>query len=146
MNPGFLPSENESGTIKKKPVSKLLATAGDSFDAFGDEYTETHESGLLVGKKRIIEEIVDECEKYGSDWDLHKDRISTKIGGLVWEINDLIDTQRFSTSFDRVGYSPGSNNRNINALHRLSKACRQKNTDADNSAGNTPQSQSSQSV
>lgn len=131
MNPEVFSSEDEHETIKKVPVSDLLAIAGESFDAFGMEYAETHDPKLLVGKKRILEEILVECEEYGEDWNEFKDKITPIIEGLEIEINDLKLAGRFSTNFDRVGYDYGGKDRNVNVLYMLSNACKQKNSIAD---------------
>jgi hypothetical protein len=124
MNPEIInPNNKEKLSYIKIPVSELLKLAGESFDNFGDEYTKTHNRMLLNGKKQILEEILNGCEKYGSDWEKYKEIISKTIESLLAEIDELIKTGSFSMLFDRVGYSRRSHRHQMNSLYELAENC-----------------------
>ena len=113
----------EIETIKKIPVSELLRRAGEAFDKVHDEYTRTRNHKVLIEKMKLLNEIIDDCEKHGDDWDKHKEKILPRIHGLNREMANLMEHGRFATCSDRVGYGHGSEDRNINVFYELANIC-----------------------
>ena len=140
MNGETDPSQQPSSeVIKKLPVAELLRRAGETFDEFHDEYESTRNHRILIAKMRLFNEITNECEKYGEDWDEHKDKILPKIHGLNREMVSLMEGGRFAECSDRVGYGHGSDDRNINILYILANECSDPKTEVDSSiSGESP--------
>ena len=125
--------------IKKLPVTELLRRAGEAFDEIHDEYESTRNHRILIAKMRLFNEITNECEKYGEDWDEHKDKILPKIHGLNREMVGLMEEGRFSECSDRVGYGHSSDDRYTNILYILANECSSPETETDSSTlGESP--------
>jgi len=124
MNGETNPSQQPDGeVIKKVPVAELLKRAGEAFDNFHDELESTRNHRILIAKMKLLNEIVNECEKYGEDWDEYKDKILPKIHGLNKEMAVLMEEGRFSECSDRVGYGHGNEDRYTNILYILANEC-----------------------
>jgi len=130
MNPEIDKTQDrEVFTGKKIPVSELLRRAGESFDIFTNDYEKTGNSNSLYGKKLVLEQIIDGCERYGSDWDEYKEKILQKVKPILKEIEDLINSSMFRLHFGRVAYSHDSQKRQVNILYELSDVCSEEKTD-----------------
>jgi hypothetical protein len=126
----------DSEVIKKIPVAELLKRAGEAFDNFHDELESTHNHRILIAKMKLLNEIVDECEKYGEDWDEHKDRILPKIHGLNKEMAALMEEGRFAECSDRIGYGHSGDDRYTNILYILANECSKPQEEADTPSPN----------
>jgi len=132
MNGETAPSPQPSEEfIKKVPVSELLRRAGEAFDEFHNEYKNTHNYRILIAKMRLLNELPDECEKYGEDWNEYKDKILAELHGLNKQMTSLMSEGRFSTCSDRVGYGQTSEDREVNVCYRLAEACSKKDLPED---------------